>query len=270
MKSLLLQKALSTLEKWLWPINICLSGLLLAALWQRKLLGRYRGLTAMLAIDFVRSIILLFLPFGRNAYGVFFVVTEPLTWISYAWVAFEAYQMVLESYQGLSILGRRSLAAALCISAAIAVLTSAPNIKFDGEVYPLLLLTAVISQSVVISVLLFLLILSAFMLWYPIPLRRNIVYYTFGFSILFLALGVSMFLRSAGGPLMARISSQVYLAVELGCQVFWLFALRPAGETASVAVGSVLHAGEQSRLLAQLDSLNAILLQTSKSKAEFQ
>jgi hypothetical protein len=37
-----------------------------------------------------------------------------------------------------------------------------------------------------------------------------------------------------------------------------------------VAVGSLLHAGEQERLLTQLDSLNSILMQTAKRKAELQ
>jgi hypothetical protein len=270
MKSLLLKKALPTVEKWLWPLNIALSASLLIALWRRGLAGRYRALSALLAMDVMRSLILYGLPFRKNAYGIVFIATEPLVWGTYAWVAYEAYGLVLESYRGISLLGRRSLTGALILSATVSILGSAPGVRLDGELYPMLLLTAAITQSVVVAVLLFLIILTGFMLWYPIPLRRNVVYYTMGFSLLFLGIGLSMFMRSAGGPTMARISSQLYMAVQAVCQIFWLFALRPQGETVSVAVGRLLHAGEQERLLTQLDSLNSILMQTAKRKAELQ
>jgi hypothetical protein len=269
MKSLLLKKALPTVEKWLWPLNMLLSGALLAALWRRGLLLRYRALGALLAVDLLRSLVLYSLPWRKDAYGYAFILTEPLVWCSYAWVAFEAYGLVLESYRGLSILGRRTFAAGLALSAAISIAGSAPNIKFDGEVYPLLLLTAAISQSVVVAALIFLLLLCAFMLWYPIPLRRNIVYYTLGLSLFFLSLGLGMFLRSTGGPAMARVSSQLYMGIQVICQLIWLFSLRPSGETVSVAVGGLLHSGEDARLLTQLDRLNSILLQTAKRDVEF-
>lgn len=270
MNSLLLKKALPTIEKWLWPLNMVLSAALLTALWRRGLLLRYRALGALLAVDLVRSLVLYLLPFRRDSYGYAFILTEPLVWASYAWVAFEAYALVLESYRGLSFLGRGTFSIGLAVSAAISIASSVPSVKFDGELYPLLLLTAAISQSVVVAVLVFLLLLSAFMLWYPIPLRRNIVYYTMGLSVFFLSLGLGMFLRSAGGPAMARLSSQMYMGIGAICQLFWLLSLRREGESVSVAVGSLLHPGEQARLLTQLDSLNSILLQTTKRNAEFQ
>jgi hypothetical protein len=266
MISYLLPKVLPDLERWLFAGGMALEAILLLRLWQLKLALRYRALAFLLIVELGRSLVLSNLTYGQNANSIFYVVTAPLVWCAYAWVAFETYGMVLESYQGLSILGRRTLAGGLAISALIAVWVSTSHIRWEGERFPIILLTVAVTQAVTLTVLMFILLLCAFLLWYPIPLRRNLVFYVMGFSIYFLAFNYGMFLRSAGGSAMTDLASQVTMAMEALCLVFWIFSFRTQGETAAVAVGSLLRSGEEPRLLAQLDDLNAILLHAGKHK----
>jgi len=249
---------------WLWAIEVVLCVAVVVRIYQMRLVRRYPALVTALSIGALRSLVLSNLNFRSNAYGITYVVTEPLTWAAGAWVAFEIYRHVLVSYQGISILGRRSLAAGLTISAGIAFFTSLQNIRWTGELYPVLLITAALSQWVSLTLLLFLALISLFILWYPIPLRRNLVYYALGYSLVFVSLGFGFFIRSAFGPQMARGASYTYLAVWVGCLVFWLFGLRQSGEEVSLALGSALRAGDQDRLLAQVEALNAMLLDSGR------
>jgi len=249
---------------WLWAVEVGLCLALVARLALLRLARQYPALVTALGVGALRALLLSNLNFRSTAYGVAYVVTEPLTWASNAWVAFEIYQKVLQSYQGISALGRKSLAAGLAISAGIACITSVRNIRWTGELYPVLLVTAALSQGVSLTLLIFLVLISLFILWYPIPLKRNLLFYALGYSLVFISLGLGFFLRSAFGPQMARTVSYTHLAVWVGCLVFWLIGLRQSGEVVSTTMGSALRAGDQDRLLAQVEALNSLLLRTTR------
>lgn len=62
-----------------------------------------------------------------------------------------------------------------------------------------------------------------------------------------------------------REKSNVNMGVAVACQIFWLFALTQDGEEKRVVVGQQWNLGDDQRLLAQLEAINASLLR-SRSK----
>src|ERR1700676_149499 len=107
--------------------------------------------------------------------------------------------------------------------------------------------------------LFFVLMLTAFLVYYPVPVNRNLVVYLIGYTVYFMA--------KAGGLLILNINyawlRQVGFIVVAGSTVsmlFWLVGLRRKGEEMKMAIGHRWNRESQDRMLAQLKAINMSLI----------
>jgi len=63
-----------------------------------------------------------------------------------------------------------------------------------------------------------------------------------------------------------RQKGNVDMGVSVACLMFWLFCLNRRGEIRRVVVGHQWNPGDEQRLLAQLDAINASLLRSVRNK----
>jgi len=124
-------------------------------------------------------------------------------------------------------------------------------------------MTFVFERLMMSSLFILILLIAVFLIYYPIPIGRNVLFYLVGFAVYFVATGTTVFIRNLG-HYWGRPMSDLYMGVYFGSLALWLFALNRRGETRSVVVGHQWNPSDERRLLGQLEAINASLLRSAR------
>jgi hypothetical protein len=109
-----------------------------------------------------------------------------------------------------------------------------------------------------LSMAIFLILISLFMAWFPVRMRRNVLIYITGFIVWSLSRSAAVHLgtRFPGNkPVMLSINL-VEMFIGIGCLLYWLLGLRREGEARTAVVGHLWNRAEAERLTEQLDAIN--------------
>jgi hypothetical protein len=115
------------------------------------------------------------------------------------------------------------------------------------------------------SLVLFLLLITAFLIWSPIAVRRNVVLHASILSFYFLSSALTLFIRNRAGYEQTRAAiGMVLFFVENSCYLLWIAFLNKRGEEKVVVVRRSWDTDDEARLTQQLDAINAFLLKTAR------
>jgi hypothetical protein len=104
-----------------------------------------------------------------------------------------------------------------------------------------------------------LIVISLFLLWFPLKIRRNAALYIGGFVGYFLARAGALLAMNTW-PAYTRALNVGALAFSLACLIGWIVLLRREGEVGEVVTGHRWNPREMDRLTAQLDAINTRLM----------
>jgi hypothetical protein len=247
------------LESLVWYLNTA-AALLVAIKFLAAGLGRSYPVLAVYLVSLpARSLLLMALQANQYLYGWVYIITSPMLSLLTAWAGLEIYRLVLEAYSGLSVLGRRSLAATAAVGGAIAFLTVQMGLQVPNEPYPTLRLFFLLDSWVSGVVLFFLVTLTGFVLWFPVPLRRNVAVYSFGLCAKLAAACTGYAVRVFAGAEYRALGGSVAMAADALICMVWLFAFTRSGEK-TLPEGTIRRPPEErARLMEQLNSLNAMV-----------
>jgi hypothetical protein len=223
------------------------------------LFRQYKFFFCYLVADFIQSTEPYVIRFHTNLYGHIFLATESLMLIFYVLIVFELYSVVLGGLKGIARVAQRYTAAALAVSLLIALLlrTALPHPRNIIEVF------FYFESAVVLSLVLFILLITAFVVYYPVPLHNNALTYSIGYALYFLSKAALLFLNSAAASGWMRACSTAALVISTVCIVFWAIYLNPEGERRTTVAGHRWStAGTQEQVLKRLHELNDSLLRT--------
>lgn len=247
------------MEKLVWNLSAALAAMLAIRLIASGLARQYPVLTVYLGFLPARSLLLMAVYDNDALYGWAYVLTLPVLSLLTAGLGLEIYKLVLEAYSGLSVLGRRSLAAALTVGGLIAFLTVQMGLRVPNEPYPTLRLFFLMDSWVSGVALLFLITLTFFVLWFPVPLKRNVAVYSFGLCARLVGVCAGYAVRVFAGAEYREMGGTVMMASDTLIFAVWLLAMTGAGEK-RLPEGTIRRtAEERARLLEQLNSLNAMV-----------
>jgi hypothetical protein len=224
----------------------------------------YRYFFTYLIIRLCRSLLLASLDRHSSAYGGTYIITEPIIWVLYVLIVLELFGLVLRDYPGIQTLSRRLLAAALTVSAVVALATLIPDLGNPAERYPILRAVYVGQRVVMSSLVVFFTILTAFLVWYPVPLSRNVVVYCAGYSVYFISGTMALFVRTIEGEAVTRIVSTTLQGVAAACAIAWILLLNAQGETKRSPVRRHILPPDEDRLVEQLETINRSLLRSAR------
>ena len=230
-----------------------------------KLTGIYRYFTAYVVFQIARLILAVFIPYRSNAYGNFFFTCEPIVWILSALAIMEVYGIVLRNHPGIATWGRWALAGSIGLSVLLSLCTLFLDYQNASEKYPILANFFLLSRLVTISLLLFVVLITFCLLWFPIVLNRNTVVHCCVFAGYFLIKSAT---SVVAGLLLSEhslvpLNITVQLLVTLCCAA-WIVGLSAKGETIPAKIGHYWDPGQEERLMAQLDAINRTLLHSAK------
>jgi len=251
-----LNKKLTAVENVLWLLRNVLMVALLLRLVLIKALGRYPMLAGFLLFSVLRSAALFVFRYGTTPYGTVYFFTAPLLWLAYGAVCWELYGEVFEQYHSISLLSRRSLVTVLVCCFAVAIVSAARDMNTQWQKLPVLLAGYLSSRIVYSAFFLYLVVLIGFLLWFRIPLRRNVIVNAVAFTFYFFALSVTaLFLDVAGAPVLRAVNTLMLALLDF-CLLAWVLAVASQGEELRSQLGRRPDPAHQQQLLASLEGLN--------------
>lgn len=265
------------LEQWIWWLTIAGHLALYVRLRMSGLHHTYRFFSGYLLFRVLRAALLMGVPWGvnlfeggpnvpfaNNTYSQVWMATEPVVWVFWVLVVLELYSLVLQNYKGIASLGRWVLLAGLVIALTVSMLTLPADLGNPGEQFPIVRLFSAMTRGVVSSLVIFLLFISCFLAWYPVPLSRNVVVHCIVYAAYFLSLTLVVLLRNLTGSAVTQTVNILLSCITLVCLVVWTALLNRQGESKTVRIRPPAGAEEEQVLVAHLAAINSTLLRAAR------
>jgi len=256
---------MGSLENWervLWLLSVVATIILLLRMWKERLLLQYRWFSGYLGWSVLSAVVLWRVPRATNRYTELYLVFESVFWVLFILTTLELFSSVLRRYNGIASMGRRFIQISLGIALAIALLSMYIGANYPPQtptpaivVYSMFLF----GRIVCLSVLVFLLIMSAGLMWLPVPLPANAVRFLLGYTLCFAARTMGYFSVNLKGLGVGQLVGTICISAALLCLVYWVIRLSAEGEQTNVIVGHRWSEEGEQRLIGKISSLNSAL-----------
>jgi hypothetical protein len=224
-----------------------------------KLFRRYPCFLGYLLVACLQALIFSFVPYYSASYRYWWLITQALLTCFCALIVLELYGLILSDLTGIARRVRRyfkiSIGVAILVSLLFLLVEKTPHDLYTGFM--------VFDRAIVTSLLVFVLLLTGFLVYYPIPINRNLVVYSIGYAVYFLA--------KASGLLAVNVSNTGYrvfgmavVAASTVSMLFWLVGLSRRGEEKTLVIGHPWNREDHDKVLERLKAINARLLRAGR------
>ncbi len=231
-------------------------------MWRAGLVRSYPYFFSYLVLMLVQGMALALAGYGTVAYGYVWMVTEALALCFCILIVLECYAAVFRDLTGIASLSRRYIKVAVGVATLAALLL----IRFEKTPATVFQYFYVIDRAVVSSLLAFVLLMIVFLVYYPVPLTRNVIVYSAGYAVYFVTKATGLFIRNVSLGWQTQVST-LLLGVSTGCLMFWAFLLSRQGETRTSVIGHQWHREDEERLISQLKAINSSLSRAARKRS---
>jgi hypothetical protein len=242
-------------EDVLWYANTLGYGAVAARVAGTGLHRVYPGFFVYVVFRALRSGGLRLLNPSKTAYGWAWLLSEPLVWILFGYATLELTSRALRDYRGLASLSRTTLAAGLVVAVAVSLSSLRVDVSWSQGDFPVLLGFNLARRAVCSALSIYLLLLAGFLLWFPVPITRNLLLHTVLLSLYSLAAAATLFVRNVLGPAVIPLVSVALMIINQLCMAGWLLLTRAGERPTAIARGRWRPEAER-RMLDQLSALN--------------
>jgi hypothetical protein len=268
-----------------WPsvaqyVELCLSVILIARLLSLGLHRVYRYFSFFLLADISGTLLWVA---DRRLEGTPIYVDYRILWLgdlAAIWIftfltVYALLDAILAQLPGILKLSHRVLNLSFLVALGVALGTALPEYRaaIMTEALPdrlgHLIAGAIVLDRVVATVaLVTLLVITIFLIWFPVNMSRNLLTFFSGFVVYFslrACLNLAVSLRSNGAADFVRFTNLLSAAIVSAIFAGWAIFLSKAGETVPAKVRlAPWRKNEQDLLVAQLHAMNASLLRAAR------
>jgi hypothetical protein len=247
---------LTPLQFVLWYLNIGVTIVLMVRLATAGLIPIYRWFSIYLFVDTVQQALLLWFRTDGDRGAQIHMGGQSIKMFLGVFVVLELYRLALAGHPALSRYGRNTVGYVLLAAAGIAVLGLLADRPVPPRLSRILFHFNSFERTIDAGLFVFLLIVSVFMSWFPVRLKRNVAFYIEGFVIYFFARSLDLFLQNALPHSLSVPLGNAMLTVSFACLLTWAVGMSRRGEEASVVVGHRWNPDEIRHLTKQLDAID--------------
>jgi hypothetical protein len=237
--------------------------LLVGHLFRLKLAHKYRFFLAYLIFDSIRSVVMWFYSPGSVAYRSLWQATEPIVWLLYVLVVLELCSLVFKDYLGIQALGRWIVYGSLALSVLLSIITVLPTWMHSTEEPFSMQRFLMVERGIDFAIVILLLLLLAFLVLFPIQLRKNVIVHSVLFAIFFTTNSMGILIVNLTSYRLGVSVSTILMGVTDLCLIGWMILMSQAGEQKIMAIRHPVPVDED-RLVAQLAEINATLMRARK------
>jgi len=232
---------------------------LVLRVWVTGLFRTYPWFFGYLLVASLQVLLSPFVPYDSVYYRYYWLVTQALLTCFCALIVLELYTLILRDLTGIASASRRYLR--ICLGLAIA--GSLLLLFLEQTPHTVISKFLVIDRALVTSLLIFVLMLTAFLIYYPVPINRNLVVYSIGYAVYFMVKASELLARNITHA-WGRQLDVVVVAASTASMLFWLVGLSRQGEEKTLVIGHRWNRGDQDKVLQRLKALNASLLRAGR------
>jgi hypothetical protein len=246
-------------EKGIVCVTGALAAAVLAKLWWSGLVSAYKMLFCYLTADFLSSVAAVTIRYDTKRYVDVYFASQTVKIILAAFVLVEIYALALAGTPALARFGRNVVSYILGAAALVPVVGL--FVDHVPSRIPYLHSFFLFERTMDGTMAIFLIIISIFMGWFPVRLRRNVIVYIGGFIVWALSRSALVHIVNQwlGNKQVSMVANSVQMFIEMGCLLLWLLELRREGESRTAVVGHLWNRAEAERLTDQLDAINRSL-----------
>jgi len=201
---------------------------------------------------------------GNNVYAFGWVLTEPVAWVLHVLVVLELYSLVFQDYKGIASMGRWAVLVGIAIAVLLSSVTLPAELSHSAEHYTVLRYYFVVSRGLHASLVILLLLITAFLAWFPVPLNRNVVLYSTIYALYFTTGALAELAFNLGGLAARDVVDLAHDSMELLCIGVWIVFLNRAGEAKTVVVSRAWTPEREALLTGHLAAINASLMRSAR------
>jgi hypothetical protein len=242
-------------EKAIWWLATGLTAAVLVKLFRVGLARIYKLFFCYLAWDFLSSLIGISMAYNTTRYAYFYMGAQTLKAVIAAFLLAEIYSLALEGTPALAQFGRNTVGYILGAAGVFPVLAIFMD-HSASRPQPLRTYFFLFEQTMDATMAIFLVLISLFIAWFPVRMRRNVIVYAGGFIVWTLSRSAAVHLANNTNLVATRLISSLQMGISLGCLLFWLIGFRREGESRTAVVGHLWDRAEAERLTQQLDAIN--------------
>jgi hypothetical protein len=245
-------------EKGILYLTIVLTALFLAKLLRTGLYRLYKLLFCYLLADLFSSLAGIAIPFNTRAYIYTYFSIQTIKIIAGAFVLIEIYSLALERHHALARFGRNALGYILGAAGIFPLVQLWRDYETSTGAHKMLPAFFLFEQTIDGTMAVFLILISIFMAWFPVRLRRNVIVYISGFMVWWLSRAAMIHIVNqwVGHKTITEVAAVLQMCIALGCLTYWLVGFEREGESRTAVVGHLWDRSEAERLTAQLDAIN--------------
>jgi membrane-associated HD superfamily phosphohydrolase len=246
-------------ERALFYLNFIAELALLCRLIQCKLYRIYKSLFLYWLAQATGGLILLFAGRGTWLYLYIYWAAQTVNIFMALYVVQDLFHIALAEHPAIASFGRRIVLVAIALAALVALAGVTLDATIQRGQYAAIQRFSTFERSMNFVILIFLLLISILLLWFPIKVRRNLVVYISGFLLFAAARSFGLLLANLLPQGFTVLVSTILLALTLVCLLTWTMGIRPEGERVSATPGYRRDPEAMQRLERQLDAINAAL-----------
>ena len=247
-------------QQLLLALQTCALVGLIIRLWWTGLFRTYPFFFGYLLASLLQTAVLPLVPYRSLAYRNAWLATEGLIVCEHVLVVLELCKVLLRDLPGITTVARRYIKWTM----SVAIAGSLVLLRVERAPVSVIGYFFTCERSIVSSLVIFVLLTMLFLVYYPVPLNRNVIAYSIGYTVYFLTKASAIFLRNLT-PTWYREASTVLLVISTVCLIFWLFTLSRRGETRAMVVGPQWSPETEEQLLSKLRAINAGLVRTVRT-----
>jgi hypothetical protein len=223
------------------------------------LFRKYPYFFGFLLVASLQALVLSFISQNSPSYFYPWLVSQALLTCFGLLIVLELYTLILRDLAGIASASRRYIK--ICLGLAIA--GSSVLLLLERKPQTLITTFTIMDRVLVTSLLIFVLMLTAFLVYYPVPINRNLVVYSIGYAVYYMFKGIGLLIININYTWGRQFSIVVVAAFALSL-LFWLVGLSRQGEEKTLVIGHRWNRDDQEEILERLKSINARLLRTGR------
>ncbi len=203
-------------------------------------------------------------------YRVTWLCIEVGVWVLWIWMVYALLHAILENLPGILKASKRALNVVFPMAIGVAAITAAPEYVASGAsriAMPLdflVNLAFIVDRAIATVALLTILVMLAFILWFPVRMPRNLAVFSLGFIVYFSAQTALLLLRSFWAHENFAMVDDGVTVILCACLVYWIIFINSSGEQRPVTLGHSWQTVKRTKLIGDLEALNASLARAGR------
>ncbi len=247
---------LASLSQAISVVNAPMYFLLAWALYRRNIWRSYLFFTACLLVEGLAASAMLYAGNDGRLQRTIYKVAQPPVFLLYVGMVVEVFQKLFARFPGIARFAKRAVVVSIVIAFIFSLASIGGDLSQGWTGHSLISRYSVILRAISSAIILYLILISLFLLWMPIPLPANVLRHSVLFFIYFLVTSGVHYVLNTDRSYDVRLANLIINSLTLLALGCWYVLLQPQGERVPAAAAPLTSS---SQMLDRLESINRTL-----------